>query len=402
MRILHVSTYSYHGAGSAALRLHQGLLNQGQQSEFLCSKHRDHEVSHVHVVAPKRVSVPLRVAKRLWRLIGFYESPLARAPKNAQYEMFTSPRAPFRLEDHPLVRDADVINLHWISGLVNFKRFFGSIKKPIVWTLHDMNAFMGCFHYSEEDVQHRDRVAALDCAFRKEKSEAYESSSLCTIVAPSRWLTDASSASELLGGYDHLHIPNGVDTSVYRPYNQRLAKEVFQLPEDHFVLLFVGTNVDNRRKGFDLLAGAMQSLVGEDRVVLAVVGVPPRDQDPQVRYLGSIHDERLMALAYSAADASILPSREDNFPNVMLESLACGTPLVATPVGGMREVIRNGFNGYLADSLSAEALRKAIENLIDPSGVLDRVAIRLDAVEKFDLALQARRYLDLYERLDAV
>ncbi len=397
MKILIISTYSFDGAGTAARRLHEALLKEGVSSDFLCLYDRDSDTSGLHVLQPGKPGI-IKRAVNLGRkkIRSMLNGP---ANRKQSYEMFTTPHAGFHLHNHPLVREADVIHLHWIAGVVDYPSFFANVNTPIVWTLHDMNPFKGCFHYEDEEQAHVHKVAKLDESYKKIKRAAYRLSTLKCITAPSNWLTNTSSSSELLGSFPHRHIPNGVDTDIYVAHDRDLARDIIGVPRQGRVLLFVSTNVENRRKGFDLLIEALQSIPQRETISLVAVGKRPQDPLPGVHYLGQVRDERLMAVAYSAADAFVIPSREDNFPNVILESLACGTPVVGTPVGGMLDVIRNGENGFLAESLSADALRNAIVSAIEHADDFSRDRIRNEALEHFHLSVLAKNFIELYKSI---
>jgi glycosyltransferase involved in cell wall biosynthesis len=118
-------------------------------------------------------------------------------------------------------------------------------------------------------------------------------------------------------------------------------------PVDKKILLFVSEEIENPRKGFDLLLEAMQTTVIPD-LLTCVIGISGRSSTtyPGIEFLGKITEERLMAVAYSAADALIIPSREDNLPNTMLESQACGTPVIHLKQGGYRKLLFPDLTGF--------------------------------------------------------
>ena len=138
-------------------------------------------------------------------------------------------------------------------------------------------------------------------------------------------------------------------------------------------------------------------------IVLATVGsgTPPAEVTvPHVRF-GHIGYPRVLSLAYSAADVVVIPSLQDNFPNVALEALACGVPVVGFAVGGIPDVVRPGLTGLLAAPANVPALGAAIRELLtDPER---RAAIgarcRTIAVEEYALARQPQRYLELYRSI---
>ena len=127
----------------------------------------------------------------------------------------------------------------------------------------------------------------------------------------------------------------------------------------------------------------------------ARVGAP--SSSARMHSLGSISDQRLLSLAYSAADLFVIPSREENFPNVILESLCIGTPVIGLPAGGIPEMIEDGVNGVLAGSIDSMGLVDAIRR----AGTLqfNREAIRRDTAARYAPSLVARKYLEIYDSL---
>jgi glycosyltransferase involved in cell wall biosynthesis len=119
------------------------------------------------------------------------------------------------------------------------------------------------------------------------------------------------------------------------------------------------------------------------------------------RNLGSINDDRLLALTYNAADLFVVPSLQDNSPNTVLESMACGIPVVGFETGGVPDMVRHGVTGLLAPCNDVAALRAAIEDLIRKPSKREemRVNSRRVALQEYSLAVQARRYIELYQSL---
>jgi glycosyltransferase involved in cell wall biosynthesis len=202
----------------------------------------------------------------------------------------------------------------------------------------------------------------------------------------------------VLGRFEHIVIPNGVETRTFRPLPQAFSRDVLCLPQSKRLLLLVAERLSDFRKGFDLTADALRSpdcLSGWE-VVAAGSGEVP-DVARVCHRTGSIADERLMALLYNAADLTVISSREDNLPNVILESLTCGTPVVVTPAGGMPEPISPGVNGLVSADMTAPALAVTLNQAAELS--FDRERIARDAANRYGLRVQAAAYRDIYSRL---
>ncbi len=117
--------------------------------------------------------------------------------------------------------------------------------------------------------------------------------------------------------------------------------------------------------------------------------------------LGYISSDRLKSIAYSAADLFIFPTRADNLPLVLQESLACGTPIVSFKIGGVPDIVRPGLTGYLAQPEDTQDFSNGIVQLLEDHEQRDRMAknCRAIALEEYPLELQAQRYLELYRQV---
>ena len=114
--------------------------------------------------------------------------------------------------------------------------------------------------------------------------------------------------------------------------------------------------------------------------------------------VGVVHDEVALIALYNSADVLVVPSLEENLSNVIMESMSCGTPVVAFNIGGNSDLIDNGVNGILAEKTTSQSLQIAIEQAIESSSQLG-VNARRKVNEKFAYEKVSSRYIELYERL---
>jgi glycosyltransferase involved in cell wall biosynthesis len=284
---------------------------------------------------------------------------------------------------------------------------------PVIWTLHDMNAFTGGCHYSFGCERYTERCGlcpqlgshdpqdlAAQVWQRKLAALIALKPMQLQIVAPSRWLARQAKRSALGRHLSASVIPYGVDTDAFAPRDRSTARDVFGIPRDASVILFVSEGLSNRRKGLGLLAQALQSLRDLPNIILVSVG-RGKTMDLKVPsiHLGFIDNDRLLSLVYSAADLLVAPSLQDNLPNTILEAMACGTPVVGFDTGGVPDMVRPRITGMLAPVDDAIALRSAIiETLKSPE---ERATMatncRRVVMEEFTLEIQAKRYAELYE-----
>jgi glycosyltransferase involved in cell wall biosynthesis len=317
--------------------------------------------------------------------------------------------------------DADVLNLHWVSGFLDHRLFIPAAARraPLVWTLHDMNSFtggcdcdLGCGRFSSQcgncPFLGSEKENDLSRTIWKRKRAAYRriAPGRLHLVTPSRWLAAEATRSSLLRDRPVTVIPNGLDVSVFSPKNRSLARQFFGLPHDKKVLLWVvwtKAGWDRGLKGGELFQQTLAGLKNhEDFLVVTVGGGNPLGNLPVPHVsLGHISDERLMALAYSAADLFVSSSMQDNFPYTMLEAMACGVPVVAFRVGGIPEIVREDVTGSLASLGDAAGMSKAIcQTLADPARLSEMAAnCRRIAVEEYSMETCAKRYTALYEKV---
>jgi glycosyltransferase involved in cell wall biosynthesis len=297
------------------------------------------------------------------------------------------------------------------------------LGRPLIWTMHDMWTFTGGCHYDDGCGRYADacgccpvlgssRQADLSRWVMRRKRRAWRGVPL-TLVAPSRWLADRARASSLFRDWPVRVIPNGLDLERFQPVDPGLARRLLGLPPDRSYLLFGALDPGGeRRKGLGLLQAALQRLAASgwgNRLDLLVVGAMapagPLDLNLRTHFLGVLRDELSMSLALAAADAVVVPSTQENLPNMAVEASACGRPCVGFAVGGLPDIVEDGANGRLAPPFDTGELASAIAWVLQDEErrcALGRAA-RRKAEQTFDLRSVARCYAELYaEVLDAM
>lgn len=408
MKILHITSSSQGGAGIAALRLHEALCQNGVSSGFLSSNltidFNNEAIADSFFQYKKPTflkKLPLKFQKHF---------PFTRFQKTVQrfnsinekmeFEMATLPFSTYQLHKHPLVEEADIINLHWIGGMVDYSSFFAQCQKPIVWTLHDMNPFQGLFHYKNDELQNSKIVANFDLEMKQVKRRAIQSIKNGTIVSPSKWLLNVAIKSDVFTGFNQEYIPNAIDLKLFKKYDKKVLRKGSGIESDAFVVLFVSDLLKNYRKGFDLLREALLYLNNINITILTIgKGEVPRVGDLRIIPMGEIFSPIEMAECYSMADVFVLPSREDNLPNVILESFGCGTPIVGFAIGGITEHIIENVTGVLAEDMTAQSLGNAIEKFYQTKNNYKDLAIIKYAEENFSLKRQADSYISMYDKV---
>ncbi len=407
MKVLHITTSPKGGAGIAALRLHHALRAQGVASAFL-SKTLSIDFNGKEVADNffeyQRPSFLQKVRNKLLpNRQQKLHSAVARALASFAHEGYSLPWSVYATEKHPWIHEADVINLHWISGMVNYSTFFSSIDIPVVWTLHDMNPFKGLFHYEGDAVRTAEAVGTINQKIKDEKEQAIQSLKKAALVSPSQWLLEKAKQHTVAHHFQLKKcIPNSIDLDRFYPMEITGARQQFSISDETPVLLYVSDSSTSLRKGRELLQKALERIT--TLCSLVVIGKSPiivENEKVVVHSLGFVEQGDALVSLYCSADALLLPSLEDNLPNVMLEAFACGTPVISFNNGGMAEHVQNGNTGILVKELSDAAFAEAIERFFAERDVYAHQTIRVYAEANFSEAQQALKYIEMYHQLIA-
>ncbi|MCF6237095.1 MAG: glycosyltransferase family 4 protein [Gammaproteobacteria bacterium] len=311
--------------------------------------------------------------------------------------------------------NVDLVHLHWLCAEMMSVEDIARIRKPLVWTLHDMWAFCGAEHYSKDSRWREGYTASnrpageagfdLNRWVWKRKRKEWKNPT--QIVTPSKWLSECVGESALMHDWPVKVIPNAINTDEWKPIEKDIARDFFNLPKDCNLIIFGAMGGgDSHLKGFDLLLKALEHLRGEiQNLVFVIFGQACPKEVPDIgfpiHYMGYFHDDLSLRALYSAADAMIIPSRMDNLPNTGVEAMACGTPVVAFNTCGLSDIITHKKTGWLATAFDTEDLAKGIQwVLADKSRQIQLGdTARAYAVANFSFPVVAEQYMALYENL---
>jgi glycosyltransferase involved in cell wall biosynthesis len=225
-----------------------------------------------------------------------------------------------------------------------------------------------------------------------------------TIVGLSRWITECAKQSKLLGDKRIVNIPNPRDTDRFKPIDERLARDILNLPKDKKLILFGAVNaINDPRKGFKELSHALKKLKSKE-VELIVFGSSEPQNPPDfcfaAHYLGHQHDDISLQILYNASEVVVVPSLQENLSNTIMESLSCGTPVVAFDVGGNSDMIEHQRNGYLAKPYDAIDLAYGIDWVLNNQSYAELSKNARDKVLKeFDSSIVVKKYISLYQEI---
>jgi glycosyltransferase involved in cell wall biosynthesis len=414
MRVVHLSVGDlWGGAARAAFRLHTGLARCGWDSQMLVTNRQSID-PNVHQF-DLRTSLWKRVCRRLRR--NYLTWNIQR------HKSLFNPRKPYSDDRAEHGRDlldqippCDVLNLHLVAGFVDHQLLFANLPRslPVVYTLHDMYAFTGGCHYTDGCARYHERCGACP-QLRSQRSGdfsrgvwkrkcaafSHRSSRNLAFVANSVWMQQEARKSSLLDGFPVEVIHYGLDLEVFQPRNKALSREILGIGPSERVVVFCAVNLHEPRKGMKLMLEALELVSASQDLSLLTFGSGLFHTRLRHRHLGPIESEALMSLVYSAGDVFVMPSTQEAFGLTALESLACGTPVVAFGAGGIPDMIAPGQNGFLAPVGDTQSLAKGIRSILDDrmrQAQMSRQAREIVAA-RFSLEKQADAYANLYSRL---
>ncbi len=418
MKIVHINNSDVvGGAAVAANRLNVALRNIGIDSNMLVQEAKTNADGVVPIGRGK-----LHSAKAFAR---FAYERLTFLPyeKNAMLRYAFSPaNTGVDISEHPLVKEADIIHLHWINqgyiSLKGLKKLFDT-GKPVVWTQHDMWSFTGGCHYAGTCLEFLERCSF--CAFLKKPSKNDLSARQFVIkkqlyrnvlihpVACSKWLRALSAESSLFRNKDVSSIPNPIDTELFKPLDKTECRKELGLPTDKKLLLFGAANIYDLRKGARYLFEALNILIEsfpafKENVEIVVFGKISQDTMDSIPFtihrMNFISDISDIVKLYNASDIFVLPSLQDNLPNTVMESMACGTPVVGFRTGGVPEMIEHKHSGFLAEGRNALSLATGIYETLFLLNI-DEISrnARQKVLKEYSQNVVAKQYAELYEKM---
>jgi glycosyltransferase involved in cell wall biosynthesis len=416
MKVVHVNTWDVTGGAATAMyRWHRALVDGGIDSSVLCcSKSSDDPTvfSDANLISKQRSSRSDIVQS------AYFESN--RTSVSNTY--FSHPYGKYRIRDHRVIKGADVIHLHWFSHFIDLLDLVALREggKTIVFTPHDLWGATGGCHFPGDcrrflttcypcPLLESDPVSFVPRC--QEFKTAVLSNVLDEIICPSKWISTEIALHPAFARVPISVVPYCLDKHNLSPEEKLTARNAIGIAPERFVVLFVGHYVNELRKGLASFLDLLRRLAANTNffqqhrssLKFLIIGNNSEGLPVQAAFdvesCGFIADRTILQRYFSAADILLYTGTQDNLPNVILESLACGTPVLAFRTGGVPDIVEHGVNGYMVPPGDLEELDRALRNLIENRAVLERMSVSCmrSATQKFGPQMIFPQLLNRYE-----
>lgn len=399
------------GAALAARRLWEAHRSQGIEAVFVSF---DAPVTNGAVPTQsgwleKKIGFARFALDRLW----FFSKAASKEVRFA----WSSGRFGQPLAKLDALKSADIIHLHWVNdGFLSLEGLaeISAMGKPIVWTFHDMWPMTGGCHYSDTCSNFERSCGLCPMLYKPDKHDLsaiqhQAKANLLSVgrwagVGCSEWITSEAAKSSLWRGNVLRAIPNPIDTNFFKPGDKAALRTANGIDPDQKVLLFTAMSLHDKRKGLDLLVSALSHLKQinpEASPLLLIAGKSQADLAQSLPFncklMGALPPEKMVEI-YSMADAMVLPSRQDNLPNTIMEALSCGLPVAAFQIGGIPEMLMSDKTGQLAKPFEPESLAHAIDLVLKNADQYSE-ACRAWVEQHYSYSSVSSRYQLLYQEL---
>lgn len=383
MKILHFSTWQTGGAAKAAERLSSALIELGHDSKV------------VHMTS---------------RLPAYFDTAIGKLTNDYNPIFHSYNYFPDNFRQIIKKESPDIIHIHWIGAGFVRPESLANCPVPIVWTLHDLWPLLGAEHlplsitrmqdgYSSSNRPQHESGLDLNKLVWNRKRRVFTKKHI-NFISPSQANYDLAKKAKLISTHNHVLISNFVDNNLFKPNLNKV---------EPYTIFCPSMNMDvDQNKGIDLLILAIKaidpSLRSKIKLILAGTSTIPigiAGSGVTVENMGMISDEAKMENIYQRSAAVVVPSRLENLPYVVLESLSCGTPVVAFNVGGIPELVVHNKTGYLAKPYDIADLATGITKILSDQILRQKLSSNgiLHIKNNFSKAKIVTEHLVLYNSL---
>lgn len=415
MKVVHLNTYDILGGASrAAFGIFKSISRNDVKPKMLVQK-KFGTNQNVFNLSDSWFSNQINKTRVLLDLLPIYLFT------HRSKGRFSFAKVGINILKYEIIQEADILHFHWINGgFLSLKNLYeiSNFNKPIFWTLHDMWPFTGGCHYAGNCESYTNSCGF--CPYLKQSSSNDSSYKIISkkkqiiknlnlnIVTPSRWMKGCAEKSSLFKNLKVELVPYAIDIDLFKPQNKEQARSEFKLPKDKTLILFGSMNIEEERKGFKYFKESLVKILSKNpdlknKIAIVVFGRADSEMQSGISFdlifCGRIESDKKMISLYNAADFFVTSALEDNYPNTVMESLSCGTPVLAFDIGGIPDMVNHFINGYLAD-VNSDSLATGMEWMINNKEIWPKLCThaREGIVKINSPKIIGEKYFQLYKK----
>jgi glycosyltransferase involved in cell wall biosynthesis len=397
------------GAARAALSYHRALKSEGIESNIIV-QFGNSVSTDIHIIDQNKFDDPKRRIRFILDQLPY------RIYNNEKKYIFSPGIFGMDLTDHKLIKNSDIVHLHWITNAFIDLKSLRGLNKPLVWTLHDMWAFTGGCHYSLDCRNYRkecgncfqlksNKPNDLSNTLLRRKKKIYDTS--FTPVSVSEWLKKSAEESYLLSDKKVEVIPNGVELQKFQPKESKTIRRKLNVPVNRKIILVDGQCTKHIWKGRRELESCLKELKEEEFFFLFFGSVDEKftlQTGITFKNFGKIEDDNLLCDIYNSADIFLTSTVQEAFGMTIIEAMACGLPVVCFNTTGPAEIVDHLKTGYKADAFKPADLAEGVKSVISDEAKRKKLGAnaRENVETYFDIKITALKYVDLYKSLVTV
>lgn len=301
--------------------------------------------------------------------------------------------------------NCDIVNLHWIGNEILSINQIAKIKKPVIWTLHDMWPYTTIENYLDTSdyllkyIEKKSKLNFFSKFIFKKKIKKFKN--IKALICTSKWQSKMCEKNQIFKNTEKVLIPLPIDFNVWKPVSKEIAREKLNIPMEAKVLYYNLSHVyAKKRKGFDFVIHFLQNTNLKNLYFVSTNCNSIEIKNPNVNHVNfdNVKDINERILLYSASDILLSPSRLESFGQTVLEAQACGIPSITFKNTGSEDIVHHMKTGYTCNYLDQDDFNKGIEWCLKQN--FNRKTIIDLAKEKFSFSVIGNQYKKFLEKIN--
>jgi len=401
LKILIVNSFdSKGGAARAAYRLYSGLLKFNIEAELLVQKSTSNDNSVLTFDNSEMLTFDTILLTNYINIKTYFSNSIISNSNLINYINES---------------DADIVHLHWITNSFLSIEDIGKITKPIVFTMHDNWLFTGGCHIMGECINYKNECGNCHILNSNEindisninwnrKKKVFNNLNKNTyVIGLSKWVTNKAKKSSLINKFNIINLPNPINSEYYVNINKDSLRKKYKIYKNKKIVIFGAmSSTSDLNKGYHLLLDSLSKLKSKN-IELLIFGNDDNIENFNnfhINSFGKIEDDQVLIELYNLSDVMIVPSLQENLPNVIIEAFSSSLPVVAFNIGGIPDIIDHKINGYLAKAFNTQDLADGIEWILHHPNYDELCKnARKKVLSNFSEEIVIPKYIKLYKKI---